>query len=77
MYSIVVNVHYPLKRHSYCGYGICIGIKLNGIDESQRNIKLYKTQKEGREIFEQKIVAIYKATSGYKENEYERCLKYE
>jgi hypothetical protein len=54
MYSIVVNKHYQ-KAHKYVGFAFLIGIKEDGIDESTRGQKLYKTKKEARERFIERI----------------------
>jgi hypothetical protein len=73
MYSIVVNVYYPLfipfKNIKLNKIIITVGIKLDGIHESQRNIKVYKTQEEGKRAFEERIQAIFKSTNKKKENE--------
>lgn len=76
MYSIVVKVHHPHKKNRYVGYGICIAVKQDGIDESIRStsLKMYQTRKAGLTVFEEKIKAIRKFTGGVKENEYGRCM---
>ena len=54
MYSICVRQHNK-KPHRYTGFAIMIGIKQDGIDESSRGIKLYKTKKEASENFCYKV----------------------
>lgn len=68
MYSICVNQHHQ-HNHRYTGYAILISIKQDGIDESSRGHKLYKTKQEAREGFEKRIVAMLQVTHGKKENE--------
>ena len=67
-YSITVRQHYR-HSHRYCGYGILIGIKLDGINESMTKTMMYTTKKKSVEVMTQKIVAMVGTVLEYREDE--------